>query len=42
MVWLKEKNPEYFFPFFIYDEKIYQIIEDEEKEQWELKIVEIY
>lgn len=41
MVPVKEKNVEYLYPYSIHAGKLYQIVENEESEEWELQVTEI-
>jgi hypothetical protein len=41
MVPVKEKNVEYLYPYSIHAGKLYQIVENEESEEWELHVTEI-
>lgn len=41
MVPVKEKNVEYLYPYSIHGGKLYQIVENEETEEWELHVTEI-
>lgn len=38
---LKENTPLTYFPFYIKDGKLYQLVENEEEEEWELYVTEI-